>query len=288
MKILQTEITAGINSFISIIERDLPYFNTPFHFHPELELVYIKEGYGKRIIGDNIAPFEAGDMLFIGSNLPHVWMSDEQFYNDNSSLRAKAIVLYFNKDIFGPAFYNMQETTKIKELFQKAARGIRIGQHTHQLIAVQLEQLLQKKDIEKIIGLLDILHVLSCATDSSLITSEGYSPRLTDAEADRLAGVHKYVQEHYKNDISLHTVAGMANLTRQSFCRLFRQRTNKHFVEYLNEVRISNACKYLLDTDLGIAEIAHHCGYKTVSNFNKLFKKLTGTSPREYRMKSVL
>ncbi len=288
MKILQTEITPGINSFISIIERDLPFFNTPFHFHPELELVYIKEGYGKRIIGDNIAPFEAGDMLFIGSNLPHVWMSDDAFHKGNSHLRAKAIVLYFNKDIFGPAFYSMQEAGKIKELFQKAARGMRVGESIHPLIARQLEELLQKKDIEKIIGLLDILHQLSCATDSSYITSEGYNPCLAGMETDRLAGVQKYVQEHYKNNISLHTVAGMVNLTKQSFCRLFRQRTNKHFVEYLNEVRISNACKYLLDTDLGVAEIAHHCGYKTVSNFNKLFKKLTGTSPREYRTKSVL
>jgi len=285
MKLLQTEITPGTNSYISLLERDESYFKAPFHFHPELELVYIKEGYGKRIIGDTIKPFEAGDMVFIGSNLPHVWLCDELFYKGFNHLRAKAIVLYFNKNVFDPAFYDMHESGKINDFFKKAARGFCIEGKAKELVAQKLEKLLKKKDFDRTIGLFEILHLLSVAKQNSFITSDGYT-QLKVSETDRLAAVYKYVQNHYSEDINLNTIAGIANLTPQSFCRLFKKRTNKHFIEYLNEIRISNVCRYLLDTDLSISEIAYNCGYKNLSNFNKLFKDITGINPKAYRAKA--
>lgn len=286
MKLLQTEITPGTNSYISLIERDEPYFKAPFHFHPELELVYIKEGYGKRIIGDTIEPFEAGDMVFIGSNLPHVWLNDELFYKGFNYLRAKAIVLYFNRNVFDPAFYDMHESGKINDFFKKAARGICIEGKTKELVARKLEKLLKKKDFNKTVGLFEILHLLSEAKQISFITSDGYTQLQKVSETDRLAEVYKYIQNHYNEDINLSIIAGIANLTPQSFCRLFKKRTNKHFIEYLTEVRISNACRFLLDADLNISEIAYNCGYKTVSNFSKVFKGITGITPKGYRAKT--
>ena len=286
MKILQTEISPGINSYLSLIERDDAFFKAPFHFHPELELVYITESYGKRIIGDCIEPFATGDMVFIGSNLPHVWLNDEIFYKDFPHLKAKAIVLYFNKNIFSKEFYEMKEVLKINEFFQNAEKGIRITGETKDFVEQKLKKLLQKKDFEKIIGLLEILDILSHSKDTSYIASDGYNPKLKHSETDRLSEVYKYVQSHFMDNISLAMIAGIANLTEQSFCRLFKKRTGKHFVEYLNEVRISSACKYLLDTDWSVSEIAYNCGYKTVSNFNKLFKNITGSSPKIYRAKS--
>lgn len=283
MKILQTEITSSLNSHISLVERDETHFKSPFHYHPELELVYVKESYGKRIIGDKIEPFEAGDMVFIGSNLPHVWLNDEIFYNGFTKLKAKSIVLYFNKDVLGPAFYNLEETGRVTAFFQKAARGIRIEGKTKTTISQKLEKMLPKKGFEKILSLFEILHILSQSKDISFITTEGYSPKINNTEADRLGEVYKFVQQNFKEDISLKTVAGIASLTPQSFCRLFKKRTNKHFVEYLNEIRISHACRYLLDTDWSISEIAYACGYKTVSNFNKLFREMVGSSPKIYR-----
>ncbi len=285
MKIFKTEISPGLNSYLSLIARDDAFFKAPFHFHPELELVYIMESYGKRIIGDCIEPFAEGDMVFIGSNLPHVWLNDEIFYK-GSQLRAKAIVLYFNKNIFTPAFYDMKETLKINEFFQKAEKGMRITGKTKDIVAQKLKRLLKKKDFEKIIGSFEILDILSYSKDISFITSDGYNPQLKHSETDRLSDVYKYVQSHFMDNISLATIAGIASLTQQSFCRLFKKRTGKHFVEYLNEVRISSACKYLLNTDWSISEIAYNSGYKTVSNFNKLFKNITGMSPKAYRIKS--
>lgn len=286
MKCVQTEITPSINSYLSIIEKDSPYFIAPLHSHPEVELVYIKEGFGKRIIGDKIEPFEAGDMVFIGSNLPHTWRSDEQFYKEDSRIRSKATVVYFNKCVFSSVFYHMQETLKIKGFFQKAERGILIKGNTKTKVLQKLNKLQTKEGFEKILGLFEILNLLSQSKEISIIVTDGYNAEEQHPEKDRLSEVYKYVQENYREDISLDRIAGIANLTPQSFCRLFKKRTNKHFIEYLNAVRISYACKNLLETDCSIFEVAYDCGYKTVSNFNKLFKKITCVNPTEYRAKA--
>ena len=283
MKIVQTEISPGINSYLSLIERDDAFFKAPFHFHPEMELVYVVESFGKRIIGDIIEPFAEGDMVFIGRNLPHIWMNDDIFFKEHSELKAKAIVFYFNKNIFSKDFYNMKEAITLNEFFQKSERGIRITGNTKEVIANKLKNLLLKKDFEKVIGLFEIMHILSTSKDISFIVSDGYNAQLKHSETDRLSAVYKYVQQNFKDNISLATIANISSLTPQSFCRLFKKRTGKSFVEYLNEARISAACKYLLDTDWSISEVAYHCGYKTVSNFNKLFKTITGLSPKMYR-----
>ena len=283
MKIEKTEISPGQNSLISVIRREEAFFQSPFHSHPELELVYVTESYGKRIIGNSVEQFEAGDMVFLGSDIPHVWLNDEMYYRGIPKLKAKSIVVYFNKDIFGSLFYELKEANKVGILFNQATRGLSITGKTNKLIAQKLAALLKKKDFDIIVGLFDILSVLSNSKDISFINNEAYTPVDDNSKTDRLSAVFKHVKENYQQDISLTNIAKLANLTPPSFCRLFKVRTKKHFVEYLNEVRVSNACKLLMETDKGISAIAYECGYKTVSNFNKLFKKITGVTPKEYK-----
>ena len=282
MKILQTEVTGTLNSHISFIERDEPYFKSPFHNHPELELVYIKESYGRRIIGNKIESFEAGDLVFIGANLPHVWLNDEIYYKKDSQLRAKAVVIYFNKDVFGKAFYDLKEAYRVIDFFKRAERGIKITGKTQEVLSEKIEQLMERKDFEKIIGLFEILHILSLSDDFSYIISDASCPSFK-TETDRLAEVYRYMKENFRDDISLQKIAAIANLTPQSFCRLFKKRTGNHFLEYLTQLRIDNACKMLIETDNSISEIAYTCGFKTVSNFNKLFKEITHQNPKSYR-----
>ncbi len=265
------------------MQRNEPFFQSPFHFHPEMELVYIKESYGKRIIGNAMENFEAGDMVFLGSNLPHVWLNDEAFYMGNPSLTAKAIVLYFNKDIFGPLFYSLKEAHKINVLFEKAVRGLRITGKTKKSIAARLEKLLKKNDFDVILGLFEILSELTISKELSFINNEAIIPISDKSYKDRMTDVLNYVKQNFQEDIKLQTIAKISNLTPQSFCRMFKTRMKKNFVEYLNEVRVSNACKLLLASEYNIAEIAYDCGYKTVSNFNKQFKKIVGNSPKEYK-----
>jgi len=284
MKLEKTKISSYLNSAISVLSREEPFFQAPFHSHPELELVYVKESFGKRIIGNSVANFESGDLVFLGSDIPHVWLNDEIYYHNNK-LKAKAIVVYFNKDIFGPAFYELKEAQKINTLFEKAKKGLSITGKTNKLIAKKLEKLVAKQDFEVIIGLFEILSILSATTDFDFINNETYTPTNDSFKKDRLSDVYQYVKENYKKEISLDEVAQIANLTPTSFCRMFKSKTKKNFIEYLNEIRISNACKLLIETDMSVSEIAYECGYKTVSNFNKLFKKNTANTPKEYQNK---
>ncbi|MBI3717711.1 MAG: helix-turn-helix transcriptional regulator [Sphingobacteriales bacterium] len=283
MKVERTEITPRLNSYVTVLPRNESFFQSPFHFHPELELVYIKESFGKRIIGNAMDYFNAGDMVFLGSDLPHVWLNDEAYYKNDPKLKAKAIVLYFNKDIFGSLFYSLKESYKINQLFEKAARGLLVTGKTNKSIASKLEKLAKKKDFDIIVGLVEILSELSESKEIAFINNEAFVPASDKSHKDRITDVLNYVKQNFKEDITLNGISKIANLTPQSFCRMFKSRLKKHFVEYLNEVRIANACKLLLETDYSIAEIAYDCGYKTVSNFNKQFKKINGVTPKDYK-----
>ncbi|MHA4812045.1 helix-turn-helix domain-containing protein [Flavitalea flava] len=288
MKIEKTEITPRLNSYVSVLKREEPFFQSPFHCHPELELVYVTQSFGKRIIGNSVEPFDAGDMVFLGSNVPHVWLNDEIYYKEITSLQAGAIVVYFNKGIFSEIFYQLQETNKLNVFFSKATRGLSIMGKTNGIVAQKLEILTKKKNFDLVVGLLEILSILADSEEIAFINNEAYTPATTSSQSNRLTDVFRYVKEHYSEDISLSCIAKVANLTPQSFCRLFKNKMNKHFVEYLNDIRVSNACKLLIETDMSISQVAFDCGYNTVSNFNKLFKKITGLAPKEYKKKMTI
>lgn len=288
MKIVKTNIASYTNTSLSVFSREESFFQSPFHSHPEFELVYILESHGKRIIGNAVESFESGDMVFLGDDIPHVWLNDEIFYKGINSLKAKAIVIYFSRDLFGNSFYELPEAQDVKKFFSQAIKGVSISGQTNAMVSKKMEKLLKKKGFEVVLGLIEILFLLSKSKDLRYINDNSYVSASDENKNDRLAEVFQYVKLNYKEDISLDEISKIANLTPTSFCRMFKAKTKKPFVEYLNEIRVSNACKYLIETDLGISEIAYECGYKTASNFNKLFKKLIGTTPKEYRKKAFV
>ena len=198
------------------------------------------------------------------------------------------MVIYFSRDLFGNSFFELPEAQEVKKFLAQAVKGVSISGQTNALVSKKMEKLLKKKGFEVIMGLIEILFLLSKSKDLRYINDDSYVSVNEDNKNDRLAEVFQYVKSNYKEEISLDEISKIANLTPTSFCRMFKAKTKKPFVEYLNEIRVSNACKYLIETDLGISEIAYECGYKTASNFNKLFKKLMGTTPKEYRKKAIV
>lgn len=288
MKIVKTNIASYTNTSLSVFSREESFFQSPFHSHPEFELVYILESHGKRIIGNSVESFESGDMVFLGDDIPHVWLNDEIFYKGINSLKAKAMVIYFSRDLFGNSFYELPEAQEVKKFLSQGVKGVSITGQTNAMIAKKMEKLLKKKGFEVVMGLIEILFLLSKSKDLRYINDDCYVSVSDENKNDRLAAVFQYVKTNYKEEISLDEISKIANLTPTSFCRMFKSKTKKAFVEYLNEIRVSNACKYLIETDLGISEIAYECGYKTASNFNKLFKKLIGTTPKEYRRNALV
>jgi AraC-like DNA-binding protein len=282
MRVIRTEIALLHNSRFSIIDRDEDTFNPAFHSHPELELVLIKEGHGRRIIGNRIDPFEKGDMVFIGSNLPHIWLNDD----NSSGHRARSVVVHFRKEIFSQEFYELKESRELARFFNLASRGIQITGATRDKVSRKLDILVTLRGFRRILLLLEVLYILATSPDCRCIADDTYNPEDKEEVTDRLSNIYKYVHNNFHKDISLKDIASITGLTPQSFCRWFKRRTNKHFFDYLNEVRIFNACEMLIGSDAPVGEIAYHCGYNTISNFNKLFKESTGLTPGQFREKS--
>lgn len=288
MRIIQTEITPFINSALYLELREHPFLSSPyhaqpsFHKHPELQLTFILEGYGKRIIGNKITSFEPGDMVFIGSNVPHVWLSDPIFFEKDSILQSRVITVYINPKIFQQMFEYVEEMEDIKEMILQASKGINIFGETRNIIAKELMILSGKTGFEKVVGLLQIMNLISTSTDKSLILNKE-SEEPASHYSDRLIDVLKFMKENLQEQISLDQVAEVACMTVPSFCRFFKTRTKKTFSQYLVELRIAQACTILIEADKPISDIAILCGYNSASHFCKVFKDQTGQSPHQYK-----
>ncbi|WP_143307229.1 AraC family transcriptional regulator [Chitinophaga vietnamensis] len=288
MKLLKTEITPLINDVMHVDVREQTFLSSPyhlqpsFHSHPELELVFIMEGHGKRIIGNKIEPFSAGDMVFIGSNVPHLWLSDPVFYEENSGLRSKAIVTYFNPKIFMQIFESIKEFDGIREMIRQSSKGIRILGETRNLIAQKLMALSNIKGFEKVEGLLQIMHLIAISAEKEFIVNEA-PDHYDELYPDRLMEVIKFIKENLHEQITLRQVADIACMTEQSFCRFFKKRTKKGFSQFLSELRIAQACQLLIRSNKAISDIAYLCGYNSSSHFSRVFKDRTGVSPLQYR-----
>ena len=288
MRLLQTEITPFIKNSLHIEFRDQAYLSSPlhgrpcFHSHPELELVFILEGYGKRIIGNNISHYESGDMVFIGSNVPHIWLSDPAFYKKDSIMRSKVFVMYINPKIFEPMLTFVTEFDGVKEMLQQASKGINIFGETRNSISEKLIALASKTGFEKAIGFLQIMHLISISEDRNFIhNNELNTP--TGLNSDRLIDVINFIKENIQQPISLKKVAEVACMTLPSFCRFFKSRTKMRFSQYLANARMTHARKLLIELDKPISEIAYMCGYNSNSHFCKVFKDHTQQSPYQYK-----
>lgn len=261
-----------------------PHFDPYWHFHQEYQLVVVLKGTGTRFIGDDISHFEAGDMVLTGSNLPHVWRNDEEYFQ-NLGLETHCIVIYFSSDFMGNSFLNKDEMGAISELLIKANRGLVVVEETRDTIREMMKIMLNQKGFEGVISLLQILNILSTSNQLKYINKKGYLNTVSDSDSKRMSAIHSYVFNHYRGAIRIENVANLANLSPTSFSRYFKAHTNKTFSDFVAELRISLACKLLQKNDLSIIQIAHESGYKTLSNFNKKFKDIVGSNPLRYRKK---
>lgn len=289
MKLLKTEITPFINQSMKVEYREQsflwsPYHSQPsFHSHPELELVFIVEGHGKRIVGNKVEPFESGDMVFIGSNVPHLWLSDPVYYKENSGLKSRVVVCYFNPKIFQQMFEAIEEFGNIRDMIRQSSKGIRILGETRNVIAQKLMALSNIQGFEKVEGLLQIMHLISSSEEKEFIVNHE-TDCYDDLYPDRLIDVIRYVKENLNEQISLRQVADVACMTEQSFCRFFKKRTKKSFSRFLSELRVAHACQLLIQTDKQVMDVACLCGFNTSTHFCKVFKAHTGVTPYHYRI----
>lgn len=262
----------------------VPQFYSKWHFHPEIELVYIIKGSGQQFIGDNVHIFKSGDMMLLGSNLPHLWKSDDSFFLQGSSeMRVEAIVIHFLPECFGKDFFALPENQAVASLFITAQQAIRIKDETKDEVSCLAHKLLTASGSERIILLLQILTCIANSTHTRTVCNKGLIFKNNPGESERLNSIYQYILNNYATNISLSEIARVAHMSPNAFCRYFKSRIKKTFSTTLMEVRIGNACKLLADTDRSISDICYNCGYNNLSNFNRHFKTLTGRTPLQHR-----
>jgi len=247
--------------------------------HKNYELNLILSGNGKRIVGNNISTFENGDLILIGPDLPH----GREFAQSTQVKLPDSLTLLISENFINSNLIQFQELDSIQSLFSRALRGVAFKGYNVKEVMQQMTQLANKQGIESFIALLKLLKTLTEIKDQEILSIAPEIPVSTYKDLNQIKTVYEFVRRNLQNTITLDTAAGLLNMASGSFCRFFKKRTGKTFVQYVKEIRISHASRMLSDTEISIAQISFESGYNNLANFNFYFKKIMKMTPSEYR-----
>ncbi|PTR01554.1 AraC family transcriptional regulator [Mucilaginibacter yixingensis] len=266
------------------VRQDVHPINNKWHYHPEVELLYIKRGSGTEFTGDSIRHFRAGDVILIGSNLPHYWRFDEPYYNDSDSKHeANVVVVHFNENFWGAPFLQLPENVGIKNLLTESKRGVLINGATKKLIAELLDQMLAVEGSARIVLLMQALNIIASSPKLSILSSISFKPVPQSIDNDRIDAIHQYSMVNFKKKIQLEEIAAIAHVSPNSFCRYFKSHTGKTYSQFLIEIKVGQACRLLIENKLSIKQLCYESGFNNFASFHKNFKQITGKSPLVYQ-----
>lgn len=274
-------IESNVNHSFHINHLKVDFFPSLRHYHPEVEILLVEQGTGIRFVGDSAEPFAPGDLVMIGPNVPHEWCSDK----NSKTKQSEAIYILFNPEILGINFWNLPETKIILKIIQQSERGIKLKGETRDEVALLMKTIDTSYGFSRIKILLNILELIAFTNEYQYLASPNIQNPIDDRDTKRLNDVHKYIIDNIHQEISLDKAASIANLSKPAFCRYFKKRANKTFIQFLNEIRIGQACRLLVNENFSVAEICFSCGFVNISYFIKQFKKVTGYTPLGYRKK---
>ncbi|MEO6282469.1 MAG: AraC family transcriptional regulator [Dyadobacter sp.] len=270
--------TAPAYSF-SVRQDKVANHNNRWHYHPEIELIHFHWGAGTQFIGDSIKRFTKGDIVLVGSNLPHYWRDDEQDLNKSPY----STVIHFSPDFWGERFLELAENKPIKQMLEKAQRGLLLSGDLHQKVALLMDKILRVEGTDRIIVLLEILLSVSRSEDYAELSSLGYQKDLSESDSDRINAIYNYTLSHFNQKITLSEIAGVSGMVPNAFCRYFKSRTGKTYSQFLTEIRVGHSCRMLMESDMSIKQLCFESGFMNFSCFHKRFKSVTGQSPQSYR-----
>ena len=269
---IETVSTGAAASFLCRRRRDARFgFN--WHAHPEIELTLIVRSRGRRFVGDSIEPYEDGDLVLVGPNLPHTWDSDPRRRGPHEAVFCQ----------FAPSFLDAPELAPLTRLFERSARGLRFGGRTQRAVARRMDGMERLPGLARLAALLEILELLARSRDVRALSSPGFVPELRQGDAARFDRVLRLLNERCSEGITLAEAAAAAHLSIPAFSRTFRSRTGRTLVAYLNELRCGLVCRELIESERPVSDIAFDCGFNNLSNFNRRFRELKGMSPRAFR-----
>ncbi|MTI86366.1 MAG: helix-turn-helix domain-containing protein [Balneolaceae bacterium] len=267
--------------FVVQIDKQDHFFDQ-LHHHPELQLVYIIKGTGNLFVGDTVTAFEAGNLFLFGSNQSHLLKSDTEYFSDKCEKISESISIFFHEYSLGEKFFKLSETESIQGLIHRADHSLEFSPEVADRIGNRMKELTGIKGFDRFLEILSILDELANTDQYKKLAGVTAENPPTGFESERINNVINYILEHYKEDIKLDVIAEVANYSKAAFCRFFKKRTRKTFSEFLNEVRITEACKLLRNTDLNMSQICYESGFNNISNFNRQFKRITDMTPKQY------
>ena len=247
-----------------------------WHQHPEYEIVYIQKGAGKRHVGQHLSHFEEGELMFIGPNLPHL------NFGYGAVGKHQEIVVQLRDDFLGTGFLQKPEMVAINRLFELSKQGIRFFGQTRKKVAKTMLKLPNLSEFERLVALLELLQQLATSPEFELLNASDTRFDYSHRDETRIRHIYEYVETHYEQEISLQAVANVANLTVPSFCRYFKKMMHLTFTDFLNEYRVNQACKRLVQKQT-VSEACYNSGFNNLSHFTKTFKAITGKNPSNYR-----
>lgn len=277
MKVLPFNIPKQDNVALIYQEDFTDIFYDKLHQHEEIQLSYIAKGTGTLVIGDSINKYEMGDVIIIGSNIPHVFKSDP-IKNEKSLM----LSLFVNNSSLSTSFFELDEFESLQSFFKNAIYGLKVISNIEQL----KDLFLQLKKVDKLERFIIFFKILQTISNSNYqqLSSFIYPKNYSNAEGERMSKVVAYTMSHYDQPISLSQISSIANLSPNAFCKYFKSRTNKTYVQFLTEIRVEHACKLLSKThELTILDIALASGFTNISNFNRKFKSLKKKTPLHYK-----
>lgn len=251
--------------------------NAFWHFHPEIELVYVNKGQGKRHIGNHLSYFNNSQLILLGSNLPHNGFTDRLTSSGSETL------IQFKPDFLGENFFKTPEAYEIAQLFERGKKGILFKPDTKKRVGPKIENLIAYEGFERIVKFLEILDDLSKSKDYTLLNADGYAFETKLKDSQKIDIVYKHINNNFKSHISLEEIADKVSMTEPAFCRYFKKATGKTFTKLVNEYRVVHATKLLTESQMSITDICFECGFNNFSHFNKLFNEFTGQSASNYR-----
>jgi len=278
------KIGEGSNNVLEILNENAAHYYPYWHYHPQYEIMLIEKSSGTRYVGDSITSFGDGDITFMGSNIPHLFRSHPEYFDVQSKKRAKATVLYFSDDFVNSDFFKLREMLAISELMQLSKRGLLIKGKSKKEVARRIREIAKGDGMQRLIDFISLLYFIASKCEHEVLSSLGFSHTLDKNDLSRLNRIFDYLLKNFHKEITLDEVSEIANMSKVSFCRYFKERTSKTLITFLNEIRIGHACKLLIENEnMNISQICFESGFNNSTNFNIQFKKLKKMNPLTYR-----
>ncbi len=262
------------------------FFDKPWHFHEEYELVLIDKSSGTQLIGDKVKLFQDGDLFLIGPNIPHMFKNFEEYYYKNTEKDATSVFIHFTEDFLGENFIHLPEMSGVQKLLKRAAFALEILGETKAQVIELLKEMEHQSPSRRMLSLLNILINLSESSETEALLSTRFNLNTLDhKDTLRINHVLDFIIKNYQNKIYISEAANLINMSDAAFSRYFKKHTQVTFSQYLIEIRISQACQLLIQGDENITQIGFLCGFDNLSNFYRHFKKVTGKIPKDYQKK---